>query len=69
MEPKYSILYFKENINKHYKTIEKFLQRGIKVFWFGTANDREILRTDFEPFAKAFFLQTFSLDEIESNYE
>lgn len=69
MEPKYSILYFKENINKHYKTIEKFLQRGIKVFWFGTANDREILRTDFEPFAKAFFLQTFSLDEIESNYQ
>mgnify|MGYP002615185566 CR=1 FL=1 len=69
MEPKYSILYFKENINNHYKTIEKFLKRGIKVFWFGTANDREILRTDFEPFAKAFFLQTFSLDEIESNYQ
>lgn len=69
MEPKYSILYFKENINNHYKTIEKFLKRGIKVFWFGTANDREILRTDFKPFAKAFFLQTFSLDEIESNYQ
>lgn len=69
MEPKYSILYFKENINNHYKTIEKFLQRGIKVFWFGTANDREVLRTDFKPFAKAFFLQTFSLDEIESNYQ
>ena len=55
MEPKYSILYFKENIDSHYKDIEKFLQRGVKVFWFGNENEREILHSDFEPFAKAFF--------------
>lgn len=67
MEPKYSVLYFKENIDSHYKDIEKFLRRGVKVFWFGNANEREILRSDFEPFAKAFFLQAFSLDEIEDN--
>ncbi len=69
MEPKYSILYFKENIDSHYKDIEKFLQRGVKVFWFGNENEREILRSDFEPFAKAFFLQAFSLDEIEGNHQ
>lgn len=69
MEPKYSVLYFKENIDSHYKDIEKFLQRGVKVFWFGNENEREILRSDFEPFAKAFFLQAFSLDEIESNHQ
>lgn len=69
MEPKYSILYFKENINSHYKYIEKFLQRGVKVFWFGNENEREILRSDFEPFAKAFFLQAFSLDEIEGTHQ
>lgn len=69
MEPKYSILYFKENIDSHYKDIEKFLQRGVKVFWFGNENEREILHSDFEPFAKAFFLQAFSLDEIEGNHQ
>lgn len=67
MEPKYSVLYFKENIDSHYKDIEKFLRRGVKVFWFGNANEREILLSDFEPFAKAFSLQAFSLDEIEDN--
>lgn len=66
MEPKYSVLYFKENIDSHYKDIEKFLRRGVKVFWFGNANEREILCSDFEPFAKNFFLQAFSLDEIEN---
>lgn len=69
MEPKYSILYFKENIDSHYKDIEKFLQRGVKVFWFGNENEREILRSDFEPFAKAFFIQAFSIDEIEGNHQ
>lgn len=69
MEPKYSILYFKENIDSHYKDIKKFLQRGVKVFWFGNENEREILRSDFEPFAKAFFLQAFSLDEIEGSHQ
>lgn len=69
MEPKYSVLYFKENIDSHYKDIKKFLQRGVKVFWFGNENEREILHSDFEPFAKAFFLQAFSLDEIESNHQ
>ena len=65
MEPKYSVLYFNENIDRHYKDIKEFLQGGVKVFWFGTANEREKLRTDFEPFAKAFFLQVFSLDGLK----
>ena len=69
MEPKYSVLYFKENIDSLYKDFVKFLQRGVKVFWFGNENEREILRSDFEPFAKAFFLQAFSLDEIEGNHQ
>lgn len=69
MEPKYSVLYFKENKDSHYKDIEKFLKRGVKVFWFGNENERKILRSDFEPFAKAFFLQAFSLDEIEGNHQ
>jgi len=64
MEPKYSILYIKENINNHYNTIKACLDQGIKVFWFGSENDRQILTTDFEPFAKAFFLQAFSLEEL-----
>lgn len=62
MKPNYSVLYFREDIQGHYKEIRQFLESGVKVFWFGTAREQEILRRDFEPFAKAFFLQAFSLD-------
>lgn len=62
MKPNYSVLYFREDIQGHYKEIRQFLESGVKVFWFGTAREQEILRRDFEPFAKAFFLQAFLLD-------
>lgn len=64
MKPKYSILYFKEALDNHYKEIKQFLSEGIKVFWFGTEAECEKLRADFAPFTKVFFLQIFSVNKV-----
>lgn len=62
MGPKYSVLYFKENLMQRKNQIMQFLREGIKVFWFGTPEDVKWLKTEFKPFADAFFLQAFSVE-------
>lgn len=64
MDPKYSVLYFKENLEKHYSDIKKFLKIGIKIFWFGSDADVRRLKADFPAFTKDFFLQVFDVRSI-----
>ena len=64
MRPKYSILYFKEDLRKHHENIKEYLNEGIKVFWFGSPEEERNLRAEFEAFAKNFFLQAFSILNI-----
>lgn len=61
MTPQYSVLYFKENLEKQQETIGRLLKEGIKVFWFGTSEEAEGLKRGFKPFADAFFLQAFAV--------
>ena len=67
MGPKYSVLYFKENLMQRKNQIMQFLREGIKVFWFGTSEDVKWLKTEFKPFADAFFLQAFSVEGKEGD--
>ena len=64
MRPMYSILYYKQDLNNYLDTIGEYLQEGIKVFWFGTAQDVSRLKEAFYPFVSAFFLQVFNLENI-----
>lgn len=64
MEPKYSVLYFDNQLNTEvYADISRYLKKGIKVLWFGNMNDVERLKQDFEKFSKAFFLQAFDISD------
>lgn len=66
MKPKYSRLYYRYELNNDvYQEISEFLNEGIKVFWFGNTSDVKRLNTDFDAFSKAFFLQTFCIDNLE----
>lgn len=67
MGPKYSVLYFKENLMQKKNRIMQFLREGIKVFWFGTSEDVKRLKTECKPFADAFFLQAFSVEGKEGD--
>lgn len=44
MKPRYSILYFKEDLARQHNKIREYLADGIKVFWFGKAEECEVLR-------------------------
>ena len=68
MRPRYSILYFKEDLRRNYENIKEYLYEGIKVFWFGSSEEKEKLRRDFEPFVKAFFLQSFDVTNVEGGH-
>ena len=64
MEARYSVLYFKESIQNHIEEIGRYLNEGLKIFWFGNASDKIRLREKFAPFAKDFFLQTFDISAV-----
>lgn len=65
MEPRYSILYFKEELTRHYDKIRTYLLDGIKVFWFGETHECEALRKEFPGFVKEFFLQVYDISDME----
>lgn len=65
MEPRYSILYFKEELTRHYNKIRAYLLDGIKVFWFGETHECEALRKEFPGFVKEFFLQVYDISDME----
>lgn len=67
MVPKYSVLFYKCDLEKTYDAIRGYLHYGIKIFWFGTPRDIDRLKGDFKPFSDAFFLQTFDITEIEND--
>lgn len=71
MEPKYSILYYRQNLKNKWNDVSRYLHQGIKVFWFGSGADKELLKKSFEPFMKNFFLQCFECELVEkfSDYE
>ena len=67
MRPKYSILFYREDLNNYLDSIKEYLNEGIKVFWFGTAQDVSRLKEAFYPFVAAFFLQVFDLESINQD--
>lgn len=64
MEPRHSILYFKQSLSSYSKSIEHQLMEGVKVFWFGTNEEACQIKTEFKAFSDAYFLQTFDISEI-----
>ena len=65
MKPRYSVLFFKENLtDQKEKMIGSLLREGKKVFWFGTQDEAEVLRRKYESFAAALFLQVFDIAEV-----
>ncbi len=66
MEPKYSILLCNEDLEEYMSKIEKWLNSGIKVIWFSTEEEVEILNEAFPDFKEYYLLQTFV---INSKYE
>lgn len=67
MNPKYSVLYFRQMLlPKVEEEIGKLLLDGKKVFWFGSQRDVMGLRSKYKAFADAFFLQAFDITEVES---
>ena len=65
MEPRYSILYFNEELTRYYDKIRAYLLDGIKVFWFGETHECEALRKEFPGFVKEFFLQIYDISDME----
>ena len=65
MEPRYSILYFKEELLLYHDQIRTYLLNGIKVFWFGETHDCEALQKEFPGFVKGLFLQTYDISSVE----
>lgn len=68
MKPKYSIFYYKKELNNCFDLISSYLNEGVKVFWFGSASDVIKLRNNFKPFIDAFFLQVFNLENLNQDY-
>lgn len=66
MEPKHSILYFKQQLIHHEQEIRRFLNSGMKVFWFGNAEDAAELKQEFRKFSQDFFLQAYEIQKIPS---
>ena len=69
VKPQYSILYFKENFLQHREEVGRFLREGKKVFWFGSQEEASQLKKMYEPFSKAFFLQAFSITNVEGEQD
>lgn len=67
MNPKYSILFCNQALSKYKNQIAEWLHLGIKVIWFGTAEDEKYLKTTYSEFAKAFLLQAYSVDFYYQN--
>jgi len=65
MNPLYSILYYRQNLHEKINDISRLLHQGIKILWFGTKADEDTLKAQFKPFSDAFFLQAYSLDDVE----
>ena len=61
IEPKYSVLFCNQNLQEYMVQIGEWLKKGIKVFWFGTKEEAHILRTEYQPFVSALFLQVFEI--------
>ena len=69
VKTQYSILYFKENFLQHREEVGRFLREGKKVFWFGSQEEASQLKKMYEPFSKAFFLQAFSITNVEGEQD
>lgn len=61
MEPRYSILLCSQSIDEYREEIAKWLHSGIKVIWFGTAEEEKSLKNTHSEFAKEFLLQAYTV--------
>lgn len=65
MDPKYSILLCNQSIGEYKEQINAWLHQGIKVIWFGKAEDVRMLKTEHPAFAKAFLLLAYEITIAE----
>lgn len=65
--PRYSVLYNSNKLDFRLDELESNLMNGIKVFWFGTEDDKEKLNSRFSPFVAAFLLQAF-VSNVEEEF-
>ena len=61
MEPKYSILLCSQSMEEYKKKINDWLHTGIKVIWFGSADDVDALKEAYPAFARAFLLMAYEI--------
>ena len=66
MEPKYSILLCNQSFAEYKNRISEWLHSGIKVFWFGSRNEVEELKSQHADFAKELLLQAYAVDFHQS---
>lgn len=59
MEPKYSILLCNQSLKLYAEKISTWLMAGVKVLWFGSSDDVDLLKTQYPDFVKAFLLQGY----------
>ncbi len=68
MEPKYSVLLCNKALEEYREKIDEWLKVGIKVIWFGNAEDVADLKRSYPDHAQAFILQAYEIsvsDETE----
>lgn len=61
MNPKYSILFVNYDYGQYTEQINQWLLSGIKVIWFGNADEVAQLKNTYPSFAKVFLLQTYTV--------
>ena len=62
MKPKYSVLLCNQPYVKYKDKISDWLYSGIKVFWFGTAEECDLLKEKYAAFTNRFFLQVYAVE-------
>ncbi len=61
MAPKYSILLCNQPYTEYSNKISEWLHSGIKVFWFGSREEVQELKREYEAFAKEFLLLAYEV--------
>ena len=69
MEPFYSVLFYNIPLNEKIDYIGNCLEKGIKIIWFGTKNDKTVLNEKFQKFTVDYFLQMYVIDKSNERSE
>ncbi len=69
MDPLYSVILCNQEYSDYKDKVQKWLFMGIKVIWFSQIKDEgDMLKTEYKPYTKALFLQTYVVDFQDKAY-